>query len=259
MSGLRQRRRRVGLTANRLVPNAVTLLAVCAGLTAIRMALQERWEVAVGAIVLAMLLDALDGRLARMMKATSEFGAHLDSLADVVNFGVAPALLVYIWALGEAGGLGWALSLVFAMCCALRLARFNTALTDENPPPWAKRFFTGVPAPAGAGLAVLPLALSFVFGDDYLRTAAVAGVALVGAGALMISRIPTYSAKQMKVPRRHVGMVLIGAGAFAAFLVSMPWITLSLAGFAYLLSIPLSVRSYNRIQAAGPLPEEGPE
>ena len=161
MSGAK-RRRLPGLSVGRLIPNALTLLALCAGATAIRLALTERWELAVAAVGVAMLLDALDGRIARLMKATSRFGAELDSLADVVNFGLTPALMVYLWALGDTGGLGWALALVYVICCALRLARFNTALSDENPPPWAGKFFTGVPAPAGAGLVLLPMALAFV-------------------------------------------------------------------------------------------------
>src|SRR3990172_4558587 len=136
MSGLK-RRRLPSLTVNRLIPNALTLLALCAGMTAIRLALLDRWQFAIAAVVVAMILDALDGRIARLMGATSEFGAQLDSLADVINFGVTPALLVYIWALTGTGGLGWALVLVFVMCCALRLARFNATLGAADPPPWA--------------------------------------------------------------------------------------------------------------------------
>lgn len=258
MSDLKQRRRRAGLSVNRLIPNAVTLLALCAGMTAIRMALQERWEMAVVAVVVAMILDSLDGRIARMMSATSDFGAQLDSLSDVINFGVAPALLVYVWALGDTGGIGWALAVVFAMCCALRLARFNTELGEENPPPWASRFFTGVPAPAGAGLVLLPMTVSFEAGAEVFRSATLNGIVLLVVAALMISRIPTFSAKRIKVPRRHVGLVLLAVGAFAAFLVSTPWVMLTCAGIAYLLSIPLAAYSFRRVQRAEPAAAEPP-
>lgn len=249
MSNLRQRRRlRRGLTVNRLVPNAVTLLALCAGMTAIRMALQDRWEFAVGAVVVAMILDAMDGRIARLMSATSEFGAQLDSLSDVVNFGVTPALLIYVWTLQDAKGLGWALALVFAICCALRLARFNTHLDDENPPPWASHFFTGVPAPAAAGLALLPMAFSFTFGDDFFRSVYLNGFLLLCVAGLMISRVPTYSAKKLQVKRHMAGPILVACGAFAAFLVSTPWVTLSVAGLLYFATIPMAIFAQRRMR-----------
>jgi len=245
-----RRRRLPRLTVNRLIPNALTLMALCAGLTAIRLALMDRWEFAVAAVVVAMVLDALDGRIARLMGSASEFGAQLDSLSDVINFGVTPAMLVYIWALGDTGGLGWALALVFVMACALRLARFNISLDATDTPPWAGRFFTGVPAPAGAGLALLPMTFSFELGNDIFGSAAVNGVALIVAAALMVSKIPTFSAKKVKVPPAYVGLALIAVGAFTAFLVSTPWITLSLAGLAYLISIPFSAVTYRRLQSA---------
>jgi CDP-diacylglycerol---serine O-phosphatidyltransferase len=247
MSGPR-RRRIPRLTVNRLIPNALTLLALGAGLTGIRMALMDRWEFAIAVVVVAMVLDALDGRIARLMGATSEFGAQLDSLSDVINFGVTPAILVYIWALEDIGGLGWALALVFVMACALRLARFNTALGVTDPPPWASRFFTGVPAPAGAGIVLLPMALSFELDSDFLRSAVVNGGALIAVSALMISSIPTFSAKRLKLQYKYVGLALIGVGAYAAFLVSTPWVTLSLTGVAYLISIPISAASFRRLQ-----------
>lgn len=249
MSGAK-RKRIPGLTINRLIPNALTLLALGAGLTGIRLALMDRWEFAIAAVAVAMVLDALDGRIARLMGATSEFGAQLDSLSDVINFGVTPAILVYIWALGDIGGLGWALALVFVMACALRLARFNTALGTADPPPWASRFFTGVPAPAGAGLVLLPMTLSFEIDSEFLRSAGVNGVALIAVAALMISKIPTFSAKRLKLPYRYVGFALIAAGAYAAFLVSTPWVTLGATGLAYLVSIPISATSFRRLQSA---------
>ncbi len=249
MSSLK-RRRLHGLTVNRLIPNALTLLALCAGMTAIRLAFLERWELAVAAVLVAMIADALDGRIARLMNATSEFGAQLDSLADVINFGVTPAIMIYLWALGDAGGLGWAFVLVFVMACTLRLARFNVALDDEKPAPaWASRFFTGVPAPGGAGLVLLPMVMSFELGTDILASPVLNAVTLAAVAALMVSKVPTFSAKLIRVRQSYVGLVLVGVGAFAAFLVSTPWVTLSLAGLVYAISIPYSARQYRRLQA----------
>jgi CDP-diacylglycerol--serine O-phosphatidyltransferase len=246
----RPRRRRLPRpTINRLIPNALTLLGLCAGMTAVRLALMDRWELAVSAVAVAMVLDALDGRIARLMGTASEFGAQLDSLADVINFGVTPGLIVYLWALGDAGGLGWALALLFAMCCALRLARFNTGLGLSDPLPWADRFFTGVPAPAGAGLALLPMVLSFELGDEILGSAVVNGIMLLVVAALMVSKVPTFSAKRIRLDPGYMGLALVGAGAFAAFLVSTPWVTLSLLGVAYLASIPMSVATFRRLNA----------
>ena len=257
MSGLK-RRRLPGLTVNRLIPNALTLLALCAGLTAIRLAFLERWELAIAAVLVAMVGDVLDGRIARLMNATSEFGAQLDSLADVISFGVTPAIIIYLWALGDAGGLGWALVLVFVMASALRLARFNVGLDDEKPAPsWANRFFTGVPAPGGAGLVLLPMVMSFELGEEVLASPVLNGVILAVVAALMVSKVPTFSAKQFRVRQSYVGLVLVGVGAFVAFLVSTPWVTLSLAGLAYAISIPFAARQYRRLQArqdAAPAP-----
>lgn len=249
-----RRRRLRGLSINRLIPNALTLMGLCAGMTAIRWALDERWEVAVAAVVVAMVIDGLDGPVARLMKATSEFGAQLDSLADFVNFGVTPAIIVYLWAMHDLGGLAWALALVYAMCCALRLARFNAGLSQEDAPSWSSKFFVGVPAPAGAGLMLLPMVLSFKLGDDIFRSQILNGVVFIGVAALMVSQIPTYSSKRIKVPLRHVGFVLIAVGAFAAFLVSTPWVTLSVAGLVYFASIPMAQISFRKMRSS--MPEE---
>ncbi len=255
MSGVKHRRL-PGLTVNRLIPNALTLLGLCAGMTAIRLALIERWDLAIAAVLVAMVADVLDGRIARLMGATSEFGAQLDSLADVINFGVTPALMVYLWALGGTGGLGWALILVFAMCCAMRLARFNAALgTDEPAPPWASGFFTGVPAPCGAGMVLLPMVMSFELGEDILASPVLNGVMLVAVSALMVSKVPTFSAKRIRMRQSYVGLVLVGVGAFAAFLVSTPWVTLSLGGIAFMASSPISVSVHRRLQAGRPVKE----
>ncbi|MEO3429481.1 CDP-diacylglycerol--serine O-phosphatidyltransferase [Pelagibius sp. CAU 1746] len=251
----RFRRRRVtALSINRMIPNALTLLALCSGLTAIRFALQDRWEVAVVAVLVAMLLDGLDGRIARLMGATSELGAQLDSLSDVIAFGVTPAVMIYLWTLSDAGGIGWAACLVYAACCALRLARFNTALVEETSTPLASRYFVGVPAPAAAALALLPLVLSFVLGDLVLRSDVVSVLTLLGVAILMVSRVPTFSAKRLKLkaPQRLIAMV--GMVIFVALLIGETWITVSLITLAYLVSIPLAALQHRREQRHG-LPE----
>ncbi|WP_085904361.1 CDP-alcohol phosphatidyltransferase family protein [Kiloniella majae] len=244
MSGLKRRRRLHGFSVNRLIPNAITLMALCSGLSAIRAALESNWKLAVIGIVVAMILDGLDGPVARLMKGTSEFGAQLDSLADFVNFGVVPSLVIYLWAMDGTGGLAWAVSLFFAVCCGMRLARFNTSLLDENPPPWASKFFTGIPAPCGAGLVLIPVVLSFELGDDILRSSILNGVVLVAVGALFVSTIPTYSSKRIRIPRRYVGLVLLGFAVCIMFLYSTPWVFLSVAGVGYLVSIILAQFSY---------------
>ena len=232
---------------NRLIPNILTVLALCAGLTSIRFALQDRWDLAVLAIVIAGVLDGLDGRIARLLDGASKFGAELDSLSDFISFGVAPALLLYYWTMYAAGGLGWALSLLYAVSCALRLARFNTKLDNADLPAWTSRFFTGVPAPAGAGLSLLPMLATFQFGPGFFDLPIVAGIVMLAVALLMVSRVPTFSFKRVKVPQHYVVPTLIGVGLFAAFLVSMPWVTLMAAGVVYVVSIPLSYFAYRQL------------
>lgn len=236
-----------GQSFNRLIPNILTLLGLCAGVTAIRFALEASWERAVIAVLVAAVLDGLDGRIARALGATSRFGAELDSLSDLVCFGVAPAVVIYLWSLNEARGLGWALALLYAVCCALRLARFNTNMEEsEHKPLWARNYFVGVPAPAAAGLALLPLVLGLQFGADGFNSPLLTGPTLVGVSALMASRIPTFAFKQVKVPGRYVVFVLLAAGAMFAFLISEPWATLGVFGLAYLGSIPYAATVYRR-------------
>lgn len=236
------------LPIRNIVPNIITVLALCAGLTAIRFSLQERWELAVVAIIVAGILDGLDGRLARLLKATSKFGAELDSLSDIVAFGVAPGVMLYTWSLHEAGGLGWIVVLVYGVSCALRLARFNIALEDPDRPAFMANFFTGVPAPGAAGLALLPMLLSFQGFEAVFRLPAVCGPYLVGIGLLMISRLPTYSFKRLRVRRDYVLPVLMLVGLLAAFLVSYPWVLLAAVAVMYLVSIPISARACRRLQ-----------
>ncbi len=251
------------LPAARLIPNIVTLLGLCAGITAIKFALAGNWQGAVAAILVASLLDVLDGGMARLLGAHSNFGAELDSLSDMVSFGVAPAVLLYTWVMREAGTLGWALILMFCICCALRLARFNTALDTEDRPPWASRYFTGVPTPAGAGLVMLPLAFSFNFGDELFRHVALNSAMIVFISLMMVGRLPTYSLKGIRVAHRFVVPVMLGVCLLAALLVGSPWMTLSVLGALYLASLPLSWLSYRRRAARAAsetetVPAQGP-
>jgi len=235
------------LSFTRLSPNILTVLALCAGLTAIRFGLQGKWEEAVAAIVIAGVLDASDGRLARLLGASSRFGAELDSLADAISFGVAPAMVLYVWCMDGAGAMGWAIALFYAVCCALRLARFNTRLDVKDAPVWAGRFFTGVSAPAGAGLVLLPMMLSFqddslgFFSSVWLNAAVMVTVAV-----LMVSQVPTYSFKAVRVPQAGVMPLLLGIVVAAAFMVGAPWTTLTVIGLLYAATIPFAVRSYRR-------------
>jgi CDP-diacylglycerol--serine O-phosphatidyltransferase len=247
----RPRRRIRELPINHFLPNVVTVLALCTGLTAVRFGVQERWQLAVAAIIVAAVLDSLDGRLARRMGATTKFGAELDSLSDFLCFGVAPALLVYLWSLHAGGGFGWVLALLFAVCAALRLARFNTRLGISDLPPWAGNFFTGVPAPAGAGAALLPMMIYFQWGNAVFRHPALNACVLLFVGALMISRLPTFSFKRLKVPHRWVLPGLMLVGLLAALVATAPWGTLSIMTAVYLVTIPFAILKYRRLQASG--------
>src|SRR5438132_10401185 len=238
-----------------LLPNLITLLALCAGLTAIRLAVEDKLEWAVAAIVFAALLDGIDGRVARMLKGTSRFGAELDSLADFVNFGVAPALMLYFWGLHELGNAGWIAAMVFAISTGLRLARFNVMADDLNKPAWAANFFVGVPAPAGAITVLLPIYVYFL---GMPRLAFVAPVTLIYTlfiAFLMVSRLPVLSGKRVgkRVAPEQVLPVFVAVVLFFALLVSYPWWVLSIGTLAYLGSLPfgwLAYRDYQRKDAA---------
>jgi len=237
---------------NRLIPNMLTIGALCAGLTAVHFGLEGHWEKAIVAIVVAGILDGLDGRIARLLNGSSKFGAELDSLSDFVSFGAAPALLLYQWTLKDLGGIGWALSLVFAVCCALRLARFNTRIDNADLPAWTGKFFTGVPAPAGAGLAISPMIATFQFGPGYVDKPAVVGAVILAVSLLMVSQVPTFSFKRIRVPHHNVVPALLVVGLLAACLVSMPWVTLLLVGVAYIGSIPWSISAYGKLSRQRP-------
>ncbi|MTJ84018.1 MAG: CDP-diacylglycerol--serine O-phosphatidyltransferase [Telmatospirillum sp.] len=225
------------------------MLALCAGLTSIRFGLHGKWDMAVVGILLAGLLDGLDGRIARLLHGTSKFGAELDSLSDFISFGVAPSIVLYLWTMQGAGGLGWALVLLFSVCMALRLARFNTMLGEPDLPPWAYNFFTGVPAPAAAGLVLLPMIISLRSGEDsFFASASVNAIVLVTVSFLMVSRIPTYSGKRFRVPHEYVVPMLLLIGVLTAFLVTDPWGTITVVGILYAGSIPLSARAFRKLQ-----------
>lgn len=234
---------------NRLIPNIITLLALCSGLTAIRFALEERWQAAVIAIIAAAVFDGLDGRVARLIGATSKFGAELDSLSDFVCFGVVPALLIYLWSLDEVGRIGWGVCLLYTICMALRLARFNTALEDETRPPWTYNFFTGVPAPMTAALALLPVVAHAEYDHAYLRNGYAVSVWMLIVAGLAISRIPTFAFKKVRVPNVMVLPILLLVGLVAAGLTTEPWKTLLVLGIGYLLLIPFSIRAVMRLKA----------
>lgn len=227
-----------------LVPNIITLLALCAGLTAIRLTIEGRIELALGAIVFAALLDGVDGRVARMLKGQSRFGAELDSLADFVNFGVTPGLILYFWKLNELGNVGWIAAMVFAISGGLRLARFNATMDDPNKPAFADNFFTGVPAPAGAICVLLPIYLSLL-GAPPLPATMVALYAVVIA-FLMVSRLPVFSGKKVgaRVPRDMVLPVFVAVIFVVALLISYPWHMLSAVTFAFLICLPIGWKSY---------------
>ncbi len=236
------------LSITKLIPNILTLLGLCAGATAIRFALVGNWEAATASILIAALLDTLDGGMARLLGVGSSFGAELDSLSDLVSFGLAPAVMVYAWTMHNAGSLGWALALLFCVCCALRLARFNTALEKDDTPPWAYRYFTGIPSPAAAGLVLLPMILSFQFGDATPRHVALNGAVILAVSLLMVGRMRTYSLKRVRVPNRMVLPVMLLVCLIAGFTVGAPWATLTAVLVVYLASLPFSVVTYRRLE-----------
>jgi len=246
--GHRQRRARSlsALPVRSLVPNALTVLALCAGLTAIRFGLEGRFEIAVIAIIVASVLDGLDGRIARFLKGTTKFGAELDTIVDSLNFGVAPVLLIYLWSLEKLGGLGWIAVLAFAVCCVLRLARFNVALEDPDKPAWTGNYFVGVPAPAGAALVMIPLYLTFLEVPGLADLPLLIAAHCIFVAFLMISRLPTFSGKRMglRIKRDMVVPILLGVGLVAAMAINFPWITMTLITSLYLASIPLAIWRY---------------
>ncbi len=229
------------LSVGRVVPSVLTLLGLCSGITAIRFALEQDWPAAVAAIVCAMLFDMLDGRAARFLGADTPFGAQLDSLADLVSFGVAPGVLIYMWSLERMGNAGWIAALIFCACSAIRLARFNVqSVRDEGSSP-ANPYFTGLPTPAAAGLLLLPVLLSFQTGSQLFRDPMISGAMIAISASLMVSRLPTPSIKYMRPARRHRILLWAFVGVLAGFMITWPWITLTVGMVIYLSSIPLGI------------------
>lgn len=236
-----------GYSLPAMLPNIATVLALCTGLSAVRFALQERWEWCVAAILIAGILDAIDGRLARFLDSASRFGAELDSLSDFVSFGVSPALVMYFFALHQWGGFGWAVVLLFSVCMALRLARFNTGSIEGTTPAWAAAYSTGTPAPAAAALAISPIVLSFEWDYLFIRSPFFCGVILFAVALLMISAMPTYTLKKVHIPHKYVLPVMVVSALSTTALFSSPWLTLSIIALVYVSTFPFSMISYHRL------------
>jgi CDP-diacylglycerol--serine O-phosphatidyltransferase len=231
-----------------MIPNAITALALCFGLTGVSLAIRGQWERALEAIVLAGILDGLDGRIARLLRAQSKFGAELDSLSDNIAFGTAPALILFLWSLQTVPKFGWMAALALAVCCALRLARFNARLDAAEQPHKSAGFNTGVPAPAGAGLAFVPIYLWLITGNDQFRDWRIVMAWTLFIAALMISGLPTYSWSSIRIRREWRLFALAGIAVLGATLLTAPWHTLLAVAALYLAMIPVALVSYARVK-----------
>ena len=244
-------RRLGGIPLRAFAPNAITALALCFGLTGVRFAIGEEWDKALAAIIFAGVLDGMDGRIARLLRAQSKFGAELDSLSDVIAFGVAPAMILFLWSLQYAPKFGWTAALAIAVCCALRLARFNSRMDSEFQPHKSAGFLTGIPAPAGAGLAFVPVYLWLVTGSDLFREWYVVMPWGLAVAMLMISAIPTYSWSSIRLRRSWRLFALAGVGLLGAALVTAPWHTLLAVSTVYVALIPFGLASYAKVRRRG--------
>ena len=244
-----QRREKLqNLPVSRIIPNVLTLSALCAGMTSIKFALEDRWEHAIIAILIASVFDVLDGRAARILDSASEFGAELDSLSDFINFGVAPSLVIYLYAMHQWGRPGWVISLFFAICCGFRLARFNSMDIEESEDKtWMKKYFVGVPAPMGGLTVLIPLMINVQL-DDKMHVGLFAFFLILG-GVLMVSRVPTFALKSRSLPSKYVLPFFIVAGLSALGFISYPWIVLPMGCLFYLAAIPFSYYSFKKQNA----------
>ena len=246
-----------GPSFNRLIPNILTMLGLCAGLSGMRFALEHRFAHAAVALLIAACIDGLDGRIARLLRGTTRFGAEFDSLSDFVCFGVAPSFVLLIWSLEHAGRYAFVPCIMFTVCMALRLARFNASLDDEDKPDYSANFFTGVPAPAGAGIVLFPVFLGLEADRmhaqglaAFSREPIVSAVCLILTALLLVSTLPVWSFKNFKVPARYVLPLMLGTGLYAAVLIADPWGALAAAGLFYVAILPFSRRSYHRLRKA---------
>jgi len=230
-------------TPKSLLPNTLTIFGVCLGLSSIKFALDLNYPMAVIAIAFAAILDTLDGRVARLIKGTSKVGKELDSLTDVISFGVAPGFIMYFWALNELGKFGWMFVLIYIVCCALRLARFNLTVIEENE-NWKINFFEGVPSPAAAGLVLLPLILNISNLIQFNNYAFISSIVILTTSSLMISKLPTYSLKRILIPRHLAVFLLLAIGIYVSLIIFYTFETLFLTGIVYLLLIPISFFHY---------------
>lgn len=247
-----------GLTLRALAPNAITAAALCVGLTGIRFAIGGEFDKAVLAVVFAGMLDGIDGRIARLLNAQSRFGAELDSLADSISFGVAPALIVYLWTLQALPRFGWLAALGFALCCVLRLARFNARIDMPDEPRKQAGFLTGVPAPVGAGLVFLPVYLWVITGSELFASPILVSCWLIAISFLLISNVPTLSWGKLR-PRKTVRLEVIAlAGLVVAALLTEPWLTLVGICVVYLLLIPVGIVAYARVRRRRAVPGGAP-
>ena len=228
-----------------LLPNALTIFGVCLGLSSIKFALDANYTMSVIAIAFAAILDTLDGRVARLIKGTSKVGKELDSLTDVISFGVAPSFVMYFWVINEIGKIGWLLILIYTVCCALRLARFNLTVVEETE-TWKINFFEGVPSPAAAGLVLLPLILNLSGLIQFENYALLSSIAILTTSFFMVSKIPTYSLKRILIPRHYAIFLLLGIGIYVSLLIFYTFKTLFFSGMIYLLLIPISAYHYRQ-------------
>ena len=239
---------RGGLPLRAFLPNAITVLALCFGLTGIRFGFSGEWDKALGSIILAGVLDGMDGRIARLLRAQSKFGAELDSLSDNIAFGTAPALIIFFWSLKEAPKFGWTVALALAVCCALRLARFNARIDLNDQPHKSAGFNTGVPAPVGAGLAFVPLYLWLIPEHDWFRHWTLVMPWILFIALLMISSLPTYTWSSIRIRRGWRLFALAGVALLGAALLNEPWWTLLAISAIYLALLPFSIASYARVK-----------
>ena len=245
--GMKTRNENRLIAFHRIIPNLITLTAMAAGLTSLQLALSDQWDKAVIAVLIALVLDGMDGATARFLKATSDFGVVLDTLSDFLAFGIAPAIILYTWILEESGRIGWVAMIFYVSATALRLARFS--VEQKKLPKWQKGFFFGIPSPAGAGLALLPLILWFHY-PEFFRQFAFAsplvGMWIIAVAGMMVSRIPTFSLKMVTIPAKMGMTVMACMSLLLAALVNMPWPTLTVVGLVYMASIPFSIAYFRK-------------